>query len=151
MQTFFYHPNKVILSFPGMETEVGVNLLGYKEPRLVGKKTYFSWGKNFPYFSKQQRKKQTRKTTEYTSNGRINPIKASSPSKCHQYRKQFSKKVISGARDEMPGPVPPWCGLRALLGGQEDDHDDVEDVAHRVGGEDGEAGGGLGGAPGLRL
>ena len=51
----------------------------------------------------------------------------------------------------MPGPVPPWCGLRALLGGQEDDHDDVEDVAHRVGGEDGKAGGGLGGAPGLRL
>ena len=69
MQTFFYHPNKVILSFPGMETEVGVNLLGYKEPRLVGK----------IYFSKQQRKKY--KTTEYTSNGRINPIKASYPSK----------------------------------------------------------------------
>ena len=51
----------------------------------------------------------------------------------------------------MPGLVPPWSGLRALLGGQEDDHNDVEDVAHRVGGEDGEAGGGLGGAPGLRL
>ena len=37
MQTFFYHLNKVALSFPGMETEVGVNLLGYKEPRPVGK------------------------------------------------------------------------------------------------------------------
>ena len=60
-------------------------------------------------------------------------------------------RAATSARDEMPGPVPPWCGLRALLGGQEDDHDDVEDVAHRVGGEDGEAGGGLGGAPGLRL
>ena len=54
-----------------METEVGVNLLGYKEPRLVGK----------IYFSKQQTKKY--KTTEYTSNGRINPIKASYPSKRH--------------------------------------------------------------------
>ena len=73
------------------------------------------------------------------------------PHNNHQYRKQFTKKVISGARDEMPGPVPPWSGLRALFCGQEDDHDDVEDVAHRVGGEDGEAGGGLGGAPGLRL
>ena len=60
-------------------------------------------------------------------------------------------RAATSARDEMPGPVPPWCGLRALLGGQEDDHNDVEDVAHRVGGEDGEAGGGLGGAPGLRL
>ena len=71
MQTFFYYLNKVVLSFPGMDTEVGVNLHGYKEPRLVGK----------IYFSKQQRKKY--KTTEYTSNGRINPIKASSPSKRH--------------------------------------------------------------------
>ena len=68
MQTFFYHLNKVVLSFPGMETEVGVNLLGYKEPRLVGK----------IYFSKQQRKKY--RTAEYTPNGRINPINASSPS-----------------------------------------------------------------------
>ena len=51
----------------------------------------------------------------------------------------------------MPGTVPPWSRVRALLGGQEDDHDDVEDFAHWVRGEDEEAGGGLGGAPGLRL
>ena len=48
-QTFFDHLNKVVLSFPGMETEVGENLLGYKEPRLVGK-NIFSWGKYFIIF-----------------------------------------------------------------------------------------------------
>ena len=53
-QTFFDHLNKVVLSFPGMETEVGENLLGYKEPRLVGKNIFFL-GEVFHYFSRNIR------------------------------------------------------------------------------------------------
>ena len=60
MQTFFYHPNKVILSFPGMETEVGVNLLGYKEPRLVGKNIFFL-GEEFSVFFKATKKETDQK------------------------------------------------------------------------------------------
>ena len=76
MQTFFYHLNKVVLSFPGMETEVGVNLLGYKEPRQVGK-IYFSWGKYFFIF--QSNKERDMRQLNTLPVGELIPAKPALP------------------------------------------------------------------------
>ena len=94
MQTFFYHPNKVILSFPGMETEVGVNLLGYKEPRLVGKKHIFLGGRIFRIFQSNKERNRPERPLNTLPMEESIPSKPALPVNVTNIESSFLKRLF---------------------------------------------------------